>query len=542
MLPIAALLVAPAHADPGAERIEERLPTTEQTREAPKTAAPTVSIDEKDLAAIPRFTLRSVAIDGMKSIDPNAAEGCYAPHIGQTIGAAVLVGLTECVSNLYRDRGYFLSRAVIPAQDVRDGAIRLQVIEGYIASVEATGMEIAEADVHFADVMAERPAHLSTFERRLLLLADRHGYRITQSQLLPDKADPARFTFKFAVVFDPFVVRLYGDNRGTGRQGPEQVFASLTWNAVAASGDRLTASLFTTPEETTELLYGDLNYGYRWLDGLLWTELGASLSRSRDEGEPGDIRSTSDAERLYATATFSLIRSRAHSLSAGVTLDMRDNDSFDPVAGEKSERTRVLRGTINDAFAIGRARVDLTAEVAHGLDGLGASHNGDADLSRLDARPKFAKARFDASLAVKLIDQFDLVLNAAGQIADGSLVASEEFGVGGARFGRAYDYSEIIGDRGIAGALELRWTELNAFDLFPSLQLYSFADAGQIWNETSDPTALESAGLTSLGLGVRLSPLPGVLANVELAKPLSRDVAERGDRDARIFVSLSAGL
>jgi hemolysin activation/secretion protein len=478
----------------------------------------------------------------MKTLDPGLAEACYAAHLGQTIGAAALVGMTECVSELYRERGFFLSRAVIPAQDVRDGALRLQVIEGYIGAVEVTGMEIADADAHFAGVMADRPARLSTFERKLLLLADRHGYRITQSQLLPDKADPARFTFKLTVVFDPFVVRLYGDNRGTGAQGPEQVFAALTWNAMLASGDRLTASLFTTPEETSELVYADLNYGYRWLGGALWTEVGASLSRSRDGGDPGDTRSNSDAERLYATASLSLIRSRAHSLSAGITLDIRENDSFEPVGGETSERTRVLRGTLSDGFTIDKTRVDLSLEVAHGIDGLGASPNGTPAMSRIDSRPQFTKGRLDASIVQKLIYQFDLALNAAGQIADGALAASEEFGAGGARFGRAYNYSEIIGDRGIAGALELRWTEINPFNLFPSLQLYAFGDAAHIWNEASDPTAPQSASLTSAGLGLRLSPLPGVLASVEWAKPLSRDVAEQGDRDGRVFVSLSAGL
>lgn len=535
------LLTSAAHAaDPGVERIEERLPTVDEKREAPKTSAPVVSIDENDLAAIPKFTLNSVQVEGMKALDPKLAAACYAPHLGQTIGAAVLVGLTECISDLYRERGYFLSRAVIPAQDIQGGALRLQVIEGYVAAVDATGMDIADADAHFAEVLAERPTRLSTFEGRLLLLADRHGYRITQSQLIPDKADPARFTFKFSVAFDPFVARLYGDNRGTGKQGPEQVFTSLTWNALAASGDRLTASIFTTPDDPRELFYADVNYGYRW--GRLWTEIGTSLSRSRDGGDPGDIRSLSDSERLYATATLSLIRTRAHSLSAGVTIDMRDSDSFDPLAGESRERTRVLRGTITDNFTIDKTRVDLTLEVAHGLDGLGASENGDLDMSRVDGRPHFTKARLDASVTQRIIDQFDATLSGSGQISDGALLASEEFGIGGPRYGRAYNFSEIIGDSGIAGSLEVRWTELNAFGLLPMLQLYAFGDAAKIWNEPNDPTALANAGLTSAGLGFRLSPLPGWMATLEWAKPLSREVAEEGDRDGRFFVSVSGAL
>ena len=35
----------------------------------------------------------------------------------------------------YRHRGYFLSRAYVPAQEIEEGTITLTVVEGYIASV-----------------------------------------------------------------------------------------------------------------------------------------------------------------------------------------------------------------------------------------------------------------------------------------------------------------------------------------------------------------------------------------------------------------------
>jgi hypothetical protein len=38
---------------------------------------------------------------------------------------------------------------------------------------------------------------------------------------------------------------------------------------------------------------------------------------------------------------------------------------------------------------------------------------------------------------------------------------------------------------------------------------------------------------------VRLLPLAGVSASVEVAKPLSRDVAAEGDRSPRVFVTIS---
>jgi hemolysin activation/secretion protein len=186
-------------------------------------------------------------------------------------------------------------------------------------------------------------------------------------------------------------------------------------------------------------------------------------------------------------------------------------------------------------------RNDFSLEVSQGIDVFGASSNGDPFLTRPDGRPQFTKLRLDASRLQKLAEDFDVLFSASGQVADGALVSAEEFGGGGARFGRAYDYSEITGDEGAAGAVELRYTFQNAFGVVPSLQLYAFADAATIWNEGSDPSVIAHARVSSSGLGLRAAPFAGVTASVEIAKPLSREVAQEGDRNPRAFFSLSVG-
>ncbi|NJK42416.1 MAG: hypothetical protein HC937_01280, partial [Aquincola sp.] len=122
---------------------------------------------------------------------------------------------------------------------------------------------------------------------------------------------------------------------------------------------------------------------------------------------------------------------------------------------------------------------------------------------------------FDATVTHNLFGRLDVVATGAGQWADGGLVSSEKLGVGGSRFGRAYDYSEIIGDQGLAGSIELRWTWRKLNDWLMSLQLYAFADTAQIWDNDN---ALET--LASAGGGVRVGVVPGLNASVEIAKPL----------------------
>ena len=543
-LALAALLLTsastPARADTDAQRIEERLPV-EARPPADAAGTPAPPDFEINYATFAPFVLKSVTFDGTTAVPAAEATACAEDLVGKTIGPIELTGLTQCVTRLYRDRGYFLSRAIVPPQEVRDGVLHVRAIEGYIAAVAPKGIDQAEVDAQFANTLHERPADLATFERALLLLADRYGHRIATSQLAADPNDPARFTFNIAIELVPVAWRVYGDNRGTEAHGPEQAFAWVAWNSLFGAPDRLSVSLFTSPNDTRELLYAEAVYARSWSSGFVWTELGASVSRSSEGTAPQMMAGNNDVDRIFGRITVPVVRARAQSLWAGLAFDARDTDAVELPATFTNESTRVLRGSLSYTLVAGATRADLYLELSHGFDALGASSNGDPDLSRADARPEFSKVRLDASLQHKFWDRWEIAVMAAGQIADGALVSSEEFGGGGARFGRAYDYSEIIGDHGAAAAAELRWNWKAPIAFLTNVQLYAFADTVSIWNAGYAPSGWEDADLSSAGLGVRLTARPGILATVETAKPLTRDVAAEGDRSARVFVSLSLG-
>lgn len=524
-----ALLAADA-ADP--ERVEERLPT-EQPK--PDVAAPgPVRVDEEDLSSIPQFDLSAVAIEGMTVIDRKDADVCTRDLTGKQVGAASLVGLTSCLTKLYRDRDYFLSRAVIPAQEVRDGVLTVRVFEGYIAAIQPDGLDQSDADAQFAQSLTERPTTLATFERNLLLLADRYGRRVIGTRLAADKADPARFTLKLEVTLTPVTWRVFGDNRGDAYQGPEQGLLSVALNAPFGANDRIIAQLFTAPADKEALFFADMGYGRAWNGGAFWTEVGASTSRS-SSGDAFPLF-VSESNRVYGRLIVPVLRSREHSLWAKLQADARETETLDIAAPDVRETTRILRGSFAYALVAGSTRAEMTLEASHGFDAFDASKNGDANLSRPDGRPQFTKAKLDASIMYNLFAKLDLAATGSAQWSDGALVSSEEFGAGGARFGRAYDYSEIVGDDGLAGAIELRWSWRALNEWLTSLQVFAFADAARVWNEG---TASES--LTSAGAGFRIGVAPGISAAFEVAKPLSHDVVSQGDRDARVFVSLSAG-
>ena len=83
----------------------------------------------------PLFQLKSVSVEGAITIESGVITPSYAAYIGKTVSKADLAAMADAVSATYRAAGYHLSRAIVPPQDVKDGHIRLRVIEGSITDV-----------------------------------------------------------------------------------------------------------------------------------------------------------------------------------------------------------------------------------------------------------------------------------------------------------------------------------------------------------------------------------------------------------------------
>jgi hemolysin activation/secretion protein len=183
----------------------------------------------------------------------------------------------------------------------------------------------------------------------------------------------------------------------------------------------------------------------------------------------------------------------------------------------------------------GRLRARLT--VSQGLNAFDATESGDPLASRRDASGVFSKLEVWAEYQQSLGGSFSLLFQAEGQMADGALLSSEEMGLGGRSFGRAWDYREYSGDRGVAGAAELRFDWETLPRPFSFLQLYGYADAGKVSNYRS---GFGGGSLASAGGGIRLWMRGGLEAGVEVGVPLTDDADSSDGNDPRISVTLGS--
>jgi hemolysin activation/secretion protein len=423
-------------------------------------------------------------------------------------------------------------------------------VEGYIANVRVEGdAAVADRLTQLGErIKASRPLHADDLERYLLLANDLPGVRV-RAVLSPSKTQGAADLTLVATVkrFEG-----YGslDNYGSKYLGPGQFTVGLTGSEVLGVDDQWRLVGLTTGN-------GELNYGQFSYSQVVTTEglrLGTNVWESKTH--PGDALEAADLRgRAVAgavSAAYPLLRTRNQSVFGRATFDARNITTDTVITGSPvrlvDDRIRALRF----------GALWLTADALDGqnaLDvefsqGVGGTTKDDPHTSRIGADGKFSKITFDYERLQRLSSRFGLTLGLGGQWTNEPLLASEQYALGGRRFGRAYEPAELAGDRALAFRMEPAYFDRVQWFAY---QLYAFYDLGKVWYQ-DDTAALSAAAgapvagrqgqsLASAGFGTRLLGNEMVSAGLEFAKPLTRPVASyvasgHGDR-GRILASLT---
>ena len=489
-----------------------------------------------------RFVLQGVTVDGATVFDEGVFQPLYADLIGQEVSLADIFEVANAATALYRGEGYILSLVVVPQQEVADGVVRLQAIEGRIANVTVEG-DIAGSESWLqaiANKIAETaPFRTEALERYLLILDDLGG--VTARGVLSASPDtPGASDLAVVMEHDPVDGFVSIDNRGSRFIGPFIASAGISGHSLLGQYETISIQGATVLNEPDELQFGSISGRLPiFTEG---TALNASISYS--SSNPGFTLSTLDLDSSSFSWTFGadhpLIRSREENLRIGLEFTWRDSETRFQGRTLSDDNVRTIGASASYDFVDDLLGVNLIeGEIVGGLPIFGASSFGDEDLTRPEAEPQAVRFTGSVTRVQRILPGFAVLGSVSGQIATGPLLASEEFGFGGAEFGRGYDPSEITGDHGLATKIELQYGgDINEF-IVDSYQLYAFYDHGWVWDED----VLTGAGdvLSSAGAGVRANLLDNVSINFEVAGQIGGPSASNGrgdeaqDRDVRVL-------
>lgn len=506
---------------------------------APPTAAPSEEPANAAEGAL-SFTLTGIDLDGAKTIEPKVIAALYSDMIGRTVGEKELAAISQAISDLYRAEGYSLSRAFIPPQDIEGGRITVRVVEGAIEEVTFKGAASRDFGVGrvLSEVKNEKPLRQATFERYLLLASDTPGTQITNTNLEEIGEGSGRFRLVVTVKSWDVYVNSGLDNRGTNSVGRVQGYVAPSLNSIARPGDTLGLSLSTIPFETDELQHGRVSYTIPIApDGTR-----ISMSASHGNIAPGDERRVTGnhttATRYDIKGTITPLRSQQASLWLSLGFEMSDVAEDDDTGPLRRDHLRVVQASAETEFRdrFGGTNAIL-ASMRKSLDVFDATNIEANTNSRPDATGQFSSLQLFANHLHPIHDNISVNVAAAAQFSTAPVLASEEFYVGGAQFGRAYDSGHIGGDKGVAGSIELRYDRSVEGMPFSGFRLYGFLDGGTVWDLNGGPN--EGVSLVSTGAGMKVFFDSGLEGSLEVATPLF-DVPESGDvRDVSVYASVA---
>jgi hemolysin activation/secretion protein len=496
------------------------------------------------------FTLNQLHVVGATVYGNTQIENMFRNYIGRTVSLADLQRMADTITLKYRNDGYIITRAIVPAQDIRNGVATIRVVEGYVYQVTIEGNPRGARKVlesYGEKIKQARPLNIAELERYTLLANDISGVtvravlgaaQVPSDELAPSNITPGAANLTFVVEQHVASGSITYDNRGTKYLGPNEFTLNGNVNSIFRSGDVTGVQALLT-SHTNELEYFRLYHQTPLNDEGLMLNLASSYSRS----QPGYILKPLEvkgrSKTLSAGLSYPLIRTRDQSLFVNGGLD--SSDSRTDALGVKlyEDRIRSLRiganYNQNDRW-LGSNQIG--GQFSQGLPIFNASKNKSDDTSRPNGHSTYTKFNFNASRLQGLPHNFSLLAATQGQYAVNTVLSAEEFSFGGAQFGQAYDPAEISGDRGIAGKVELRYDVVPNWRALQGMQFFTVYDIGKVWN-ISPIGQIPTASAASAGVGVRTNFTNFLSGSLEVAKPLTRNVATYGNKSPRVFFSVT---
>lgn len=540
-----ASLAAQAQTIPNSGRILQQVAPPENV--APR-ATPDLAVERADqppAADTPPFFVHRILVEGNTAFDSATLHALVAAGEGNTLTLAQLDALAARITDYYHDHDYPLARAIVPAQVLDAGTVRIAVVEARYDQIRLDNRSRVNDRLlraTLAPLQSGQPVAQYALDRSLLLLADIPGV-IPHATLSPGNAVG---TSTLSVQTDPadpgpvLAGTITVDNAGNAYTGRARVGVWLDIRNPLRHGDLITVGAISSGRG---LAYARL--AYQAIVNGRGTQLGAAYSILNYDlgGKLDALEAHGTAAVASAWASHPLIRSRHGNLDVRVQFEhklLRDRIDVVALRGDRhtASGTIGLDGDFRDASGINSASVSIT----HGRLGFDDAAAAATDAATARAAGTYTRVNAQFERMQALTARMHLSLGVQAQWSNDNLDSSEQFLLGGPQGARAYDVGVLAGVSGYAATMALRHeiplsrhsrTEVSLFVDTGSLRINAHP-----WVAGANHARVHSAGLSLDWAGRHRW-----MARAQLAIPLGSTPVLVGERHrARLWLQLAKGF
>lgn len=472
---------------------------------APDTAAPTPAA---------AATLERVVFTGNTVVHTSDLESVAAPYLGKPASAATREELRQKVSQLYVDRGYINSGALLAPDAFAQGTLTLQIVEGRLQEVRLRGLDGLSEHYVVGRLARDEPLNINTLGERFQLLLSDPLFARMNAQLLPGTERGRAFLNVDIQRALPYQLSLYANNYQPVSVGPAAATLAGWVRNLTGYGDLLEAS------DQVPLAGGEARRrAVSWRSPL--NALGTQVLLAYDRGTSSVIEQPARQLNIESRLTNyevgvsqTVFEALTGKFSLGVNRVWRENRtyllgsrySFVPSESDGTSKARDWRFW-QELTARGENQVlALRSTFTVGTN----SQDPDLALPGQEIDTRYRIWLGQAQYARRLLDNgTQLIVRCNVQRTNDRLLAMEGMSLGGINTVRGYRENQLVRDRGVVANVELDFPVLADGDNRLRFNVSPFYDYGRARNQGDEMATISSFGVAGklrwYGLGIDLA-------------------------------------
>ncbi len=278
---------------------------------------------EDDCIQIEKISVRSSTI-----FDEDDFEDLIKPYLHNCNGMKNLSNLRDKISNIYIDKGYVTSRAYFKPQDLSDGEIEIEILEGKIEKIEEEN--IKSSNLYFS------------YEDKILNLRDLEVVVQQAQRLKSQKADiklipgtKVGYTIVKIVgekTSDSYSGNVGANNYGTKKTGKYQLYTTVNYENPFNINDIVNLNLNTTDnviKNNNNTLGASLSYSFPIYRALFNFDYAYSNYKQLNKDEFNDnFQSDGNNHNFGLGVTYKLFHSKRNTFEIYSDIENKKSNNF----------------------------------------------------------------------------------------------------------------------------------------------------------------------------------------------------------------------
>ena len=457
------------------------------------------------------FDLLELRVKGNTLIEKKQLERTIYPFLGPNKSVDTVEEARAALEKLYQIQGYQTVSVDIPEQDVQNGTIYLQVVQGKISRLrikDSRYFSLGKIRAGVPELAEGNVPNFPKMQKQLTALSGKNPDRKIQPILRAGET-PGTLEVDLKVKDTlPLHGKVELNSRNTENTSRLRLITSLHYDNLWQAMHSASLMYQVSPIDNKEVDVWAGTYVLPLFDSDTKLAFYAVSSSSNAQIANAGALSVLGAGKIYGlrlVKPLTALENYFHSATLGV--DYKDFKEDLILLGNDKIRTPIAytpflaqySGTVRGKASLTNFNVGLHFSVR----GLGN------DQLQFENKRAFARADYmyltgDLKTQHNLPMGMELKSHFSGQIADSSLISNEQYSLGGAQNVRGYFETQALADDGVFGSLELHSPHLGLekWDLVNNLKLLAFLDGGRGWVKNALKENPKNYTLASGGIGL----------------------------------------